>query len=64
VIIQDRNDLEVPFVHAEQLSLSWNSAKNFYTDELGHRKVLSDPSVLSEISSFLLSAGRQNAEVE
>jgi esterase/lipase len=64
LIIQDRNDLEVPFVHAEQLSLSWNSAKNFYTDELGHRKVLSDPSVLSEISSFLLSAGRQNAEVE
>jgi esterase/lipase len=58
LVIQDRDDFEVPMRHAVELSAEWKSAKCIYTEGLGHRKVLSDPLVLEEIGQFILSLCR------
>jgi len=55
LIIQDRQDTDVPMRHAIELKNEWKTAQSFFTENLGHRKVLSNPEVLKQVYGFLMS---------
>jgi predicted alpha/beta hydrolase family esterase len=56
LVIHDRGDREVPFVHGERLAAAWSGATLRPTDGLGHRRVLRDPDAIASVVS-LLGAG-------
>jgi pimeloyl-ACP methyl ester carboxylesterase len=47
LVIHDRDDREVPFVHGERLAAAWPHARLLETHGLGHRRILRDPAVLA-----------------
>ncbi len=53
LIIQDKEDLDVPYSNAIELHQSWKNAELISTSKLGHRRVLSDPTVLERIMLYL-----------
>lgn len=53
LIVHDRDDREVPFIHAERLAAAWPMAKLFTTHGLGHRRILRDDAVIAEAVAFL-----------
>lgn len=53
LVIHDRDDREVAFVHAERLAAIWRGALLVPTAGLGHRRVLRDPAVVSEVVRFV-----------
>jgi len=53
LVVHDRGDREVSFVHAERLAATWRQAKLHATDGLGHRRVLRDDGVLAEVVGFV-----------
>ncbi|MBA3394608.1 MAG: alpha/beta fold hydrolase [Deltaproteobacteria bacterium] len=52
LVIHDRADREVPFVHGERLAATWPGAQLRETTNLGHRRILRDPAVIAEIVEF------------
>jgi pimeloyl-ACP methyl ester carboxylesterase len=52
LIVHDRGDREVPFVHAEQLVRAWRQATLRATAGLGHRRILRDDAVVAEVVEF------------
>jgi len=52
LVVHDRADREVPFLHAERLAATWPNAQLRPTDGLGHRRILRDPSVIADIVAF------------
>jgi pimeloyl-ACP methyl ester carboxylesterase len=53
LVVHDRDDREVPFVHGERLAAAWREAKLHATEGLGHRRILRDASVIAEVVEFL-----------
>ncbi len=49
LVIHDRDDREVPVLHAERLTQAWPSARLHITEGLGHRRILRDRAVLREV---------------
>lgn len=59
LVVHDRGDAEVPWQHGAAIARAWPVAKLLTTDALGHRRILRDPTVIAEATSFL--ASRANA---
>lgn len=53
LIVHDEDDLDASVTYAHQLHQSWNGSQLFITKGLGHRKILSDPTVFEAINAFL-----------
>lgn len=53
LVIHDRNDREIPFSDAQALTAKWLEAKFIATSGLGHRRILSEPTVIEQIIKFL-----------
>ena len=53
LVVHSRDDRMVPFVAAVRLQRAWPGAKLFAVEGLGHRRVLSDSSVIARLSDFL-----------
>lgn len=53
LIVHDRDDREVPFVHAERLAATWQQAALRVTTGLGHRRILRDDGVIAETVAFV-----------
>ena len=53
LVIHVRNDREVPPFHGRSVARAWPGARLFETRGLGHRRVLRDAEIASEIAGFL-----------
>jgi hypothetical protein len=53
LVVHDRDDAEVPLVHADRLVSAWPGAELVATTGLGHRRILRDPSVSAQIAAFV-----------
>ncbi|MDB4957366.1 MAG: putative hydrolase [Myxococcales bacterium] len=53
LVLHDRTDREVPFIHGERLAAAWPNAELRATDGLGHRRILRDASVITAIVEFV-----------
>lgn len=53
LVVHDRDDREVGFVHAERLVAIWRNATLHPTSGLGHRRILRDPGVVADVTEFL-----------
>jgi pimeloyl-ACP methyl ester carboxylesterase len=53
LVVHDRGDREVPFVHGDQLAATWPSAQLRVTEQLGHRRILRDPDVIAAAVEFV-----------
>jgi pimeloyl-ACP methyl ester carboxylesterase len=53
LVIHDRGDREVPFFHGERLAETWRNAMLRATDDLGHRRILRDPQVVTQVVEFI-----------
>jgi hypothetical protein len=61
LVIHDREDREIPFLHGEELAAAWPDAKLHATRGLGHRRILRDPGVITDAVSFLREGVRPPA---
>jgi len=64
LVVHDLDDREVPWCNGSAIAETWPESTLVSTTGLGHRRLLRDPVVLSEVASFigdaaLLSAGRK-----
>jgi len=62
LIIHDRSDREVPFLSALTLNRAWTGSELLATEGLGHRKLLSDSSVVDRAVKF--AVGWETPQVE
>lgn len=53
LVVHDHDDRDVPATEAEAIKRNWPSAQVYLTAGLGHRRVLSDPEVITRIVAFL-----------
>lgn len=53
LIIHDKNDLDVPYTDSETIYKHAKKGKLLLTEKLGHRKILGDAKVISEIKKFI-----------
>jgi pimeloyl-ACP methyl ester carboxylesterase len=53
LVIHDREDDVVPFSNGEDIASSWRGAELVETIGLGHRDVLRDPAVISQVLRFI-----------
>jgi pimeloyl-ACP methyl ester carboxylesterase len=53
LVIHDRADREVPVRHGDRLAAIWPNARLELTDDLGHRRILRDPTVLTSVVDFV-----------
>lgn len=49
LVIHDKQDREVPFEDGQRLALLWPDAQLLATHDLGHRRVLRDPTVIEAV---------------
>lgn len=54
LLVHDREDDAVPFSESERTLAAWPRARLLETRGLGHRRVLTDPDVVSQVVGFLL----------
>lgn len=52
-IIHDKNDLDVPYTASETIHENAKNSKLLLTEKLGHRKILGDANVISQIKDFI-----------
>jgi pimeloyl-ACP methyl ester carboxylesterase len=53
LVIHDRGDVSTPVSDGAAIAAAWPGARLRVTDGLGHRRMLSDPTVISEAVDFL-----------
>ncbi|MGH8877945.1 MAG: alpha/beta fold hydrolase [Stackebrandtia sp.] len=53
LIIHDRHDRSAPFEHGELIAEAWPKARLHPTENLGHRRILNNPTIIGEIVDFL-----------
>jgi pimeloyl-ACP methyl ester carboxylesterase len=56
LLVHDREDEDVPFVHAQEIAGAWPGARLVATAGLGHRGLLRDAGVVRETVAFLREA--------
>ena len=61
MLVHDRQDREVPWFHGQAVAQAWPGARLVETRGLGHRRVLRDAAVLSQVAGFLAQDGRPRA---
>jgi pimeloyl-ACP methyl ester carboxylesterase len=61
LVIHDRADREVPFVHGERLAALWPEAELHAPTGLGHRRILRDPAVIADAVRFIQDGVRPPA---
>ncbi|MGJ4728522.1 alpha/beta fold hydrolase [Luteimonas sp. SDU101] len=59
LLVHDREDPEVPWTHGEAVARAWPGARLASVRGLGHRRLLRDARVLSQVADFI--GGRQVA---
>lgn len=52
LVIHDHDDREVPLSHGCRLAAAWPNAQLQITHELGHRRILRDPTVIAAVTAF------------
>jgi pimeloyl-ACP methyl ester carboxylesterase len=62
MIFHDRQDPRTPYHHSEHLAAKWPSVEFVATEGLGHRRILSDVTVIRMISNFLDGLPRRPAD--
>jgi pimeloyl-ACP methyl ester carboxylesterase len=62
LVLHDFADREVPFAHGEALASAWPGARLRSLQNLGHRRMLREPSVLDEIVDFLREGEREGLQ--
>jgi pimeloyl-ACP methyl ester carboxylesterase len=60
LVVHSRDDRMVPFLAAVRLQRAWPGAKLFAVEGLGHRRVLSDSSVIARLADFLAAPAMAN----
>lgn len=53
LVVHDRDDREVAFVHGERLAATWHNASLLATAGLGHRRILRDDAVVAAALAFV-----------
>ncbi len=53
LVIHDRDDVDVPFAHGEEIAGAWEGSTLESTSGLGHRGLLRDPAVIGRTVEFL-----------
>ena len=53
LLVHDREDREVPWFHGQAVARAWPGARLVETRGLGHRRVLRDAVVLSQLAGFM-----------
>jgi len=53
LVVHDRDDRDSPVVNGKQVAAAWPAARFFETSGLGHRRILRDETVVSEVVGFL-----------
>jgi pimeloyl-ACP methyl ester carboxylesterase len=53
LVVHDRDDREVPYTDGVAAAAVWSGARLVTTTGLGHRRILSDPAVVSEVREFV-----------
>ncbi|MBC8451324.1 MAG: alpha/beta hydrolase [Planctomycetes bacterium] len=53
LVVHDHEDKETPFAFGEKVAKEWPGAELYATTGLGHRRILSDPSVIRKVARFL-----------
>ena len=53
LVVHDRDDREVPFVHGERIAAVWPGAELVATVDLGHRRILRDRDVIAKVVATL-----------
>ena len=56
LLIHDRGDPDVPFRNAQEIAAAWPGARVLATDDLGHRALMRDPTVVRSAVAFLTKA--------
>jgi pimeloyl-ACP methyl ester carboxylesterase len=56
LVVHDREDADVSFLHAEEIAAAWPGARLVATTGLGHRGLLRDAGVVRETVAFLRGA--------
>ena len=59
LLLHDREDLDVPYSHGEEIAGAWQGARLVPTTGLGHRAILRDPAVVAHAVTFLRGAGER-----
>lgn len=54
MVVHDHGDKEVPFRAAEDIKKNWPAIHLMMTKELGHRRILKDPTVVNAVKDFIL----------
>lgn len=54
LVVHDKNDVDVHYSAAHEIVSNLENGKLLITEQLGHRKILGDPKVISKISEFIL----------
>lgn len=56
LIIHDTADREIPFADAQAIAATWPASSLYATKGLGHRRILTDPGVITAATGFLTCA--------
>jgi pimeloyl-ACP methyl ester carboxylesterase len=54
LVVHDRRDMEVPWDDGADIAAAWVGSRLVSTEGLGHRRLLRDPGVVSEATTFVL----------
>ena len=54
LLIHDEHDRLIPIDVAHRLASAWNDSRFIKTQSLGHRKILSDPFVIRQVTNYML----------
>ncbi|MFT3916300.1 MAG: alpha/beta fold hydrolase [Anaeromyxobacteraceae bacterium] len=53
LVVHDADDREVPYREAEAIAAAWPGARLRRTEGLGHRRILRDPALATELAAFV-----------
>jgi pimeloyl-ACP methyl ester carboxylesterase len=61
LVFHDRADREVPFAHGAAIAAAWPGARLVATEGLGHKRIVSEPSIVRDAVDFVAADARSIA---
>jgi pimeloyl-ACP methyl ester carboxylesterase len=61
LVFHDRADKEVPFAHGAAIAAAWPGARLVATEGLGHKRIVSEPSIVRDAVDFVAAGTRSIA---
>ena len=61
LVVHDQEDHDVPVAAAHDIADNWEQAELRVTSGLGHRRILRNPEVVSDLVEFVASGGRESS---